>query len=213
MAQRPTRRSGPCRERESSSFYKTACIGLAFLSLTRGNSCSNEVQNPLLKHSAPGDHTPGCKLDDATYVTPEYQISNKLQELPTSTNIPQKRRVRSDASPPESANKARWTGSSAIHPARQHTPQDLDFIRGITTRRQSFEGEPEMLLQNESRPISHEQLVIEVKTIYAGLERMEAKCKDIDEKQLSAAKEKNPEKRTSIKNDQWQALIALHKQV
>ena len=73
--------------------------------------------------------------------------------------------------------------------------------------------QPEMLLQPETRPISHDQLVIEVKGIYAGLVMVEAKCIDIDEKQSTAAQEKDPSKRTMLKNDQYQSLIALHKQL
>lgn len=72
---------------------------------------------------------------------------------------------------------------------------------------------PEMLLQPETRPISHDQLVIEVKGIYAGLVMVEAKCIDIDEKQTAAAQEKDLSKKIQLKNDQWQSLIALHKQV
>ena len=70
-----------------------------------------------------------------------------------------------------------------------------------------------MLLQPETRPISHEQLVVEVKGIYAGLVMVEAKCIDIDERQSAAAQEKDLSKKTELKNDQWQSLIALHKQV
>ena len=76
-----------------------------------------------------------------------------------------------------------------------------------------LETEPEMLLQPDTRPISHEQLVVEVKGIYAGLVMVEAKCIDIDERQSAAAQEKNPNKRINLKNDQWQSLIALHKQL
>ncbi len=75
------------------------------------------------------------------------------------------------------------------------------------------DSELEMLLQPETRPISHEQLVVEVKGIYAGLVMVEAKCIDTDERQSAAAQEKDPSKKTNLKNDQWQSLIALHKQV
>jgi len=78
---------------------------------------------------------------------------------------------------------------------------------------EASEGDPEMLLQPETRPISHEQLVVEVKGIYAGLVMVEAKCIDIDERQSAAAQERDPSKRPELKNDQWQSLIALHKQV
>ena len=75
------------------------------------------------------------------------------------------------------------------------------------------EAEPEILLQPETRPISHEQLVVEVKAIYAGLVMVEAKCIDIDERQSAAAQEKDPSKRGLLNNDQWPSLIALHKQL
>ena len=74
-----------------------------------------------------------------------------------------------------------------------------------------IEPEPELLLQPETRPISHEQLVVEVKGIYAGLVMVEAKCIDVDDKQSVAAQEKDPAKQTRLTPEQWQALIALHK--
>ena len=71
--------------------------------------------------------------------------------------------------------------------------------------------EPEMLSQPETRPISHEQLVTEVKGIYAGLVMVEAKCIDVDDKQSRAAQERDPSKQVKLTAEQWQALIALHK--
>ena len=71
--------------------------------------------------------------------------------------------------------------------------------------------DPEMLIQPETRPISHEQLVTEVKGIYAGLVMVEAKCIDVDEKQSKAAQERDPSKQIKLTAEQWQALIALHK--
>lgn len=70
---------------------------------------------------------------------------------------------------------------------------------------------PEILLQPETRPISHDQLVVEVKGIYAGLVMLEAKCIDVDEKQYIIAQEKTSFRQTSLSNEQWQALIILHK--
>lgn len=76
-----------------------------------------------------------------------------------------------------------------------------------------WKDEPEFLLQPETRPISHDQLVIEVKGIYAGLVMVEVKCIDIDEKQSAAVQGKDRLTRGSLRNDQWQALMALHKQL
>ena len=70
-----------------------------------------------------------------------------------------------------------------------------------------------MLLQRNTILIFHEQLVVEVKGIYAGLALVKGKCIIVDERQLAAAQEKNPLRRINLKIDQWQSLIALHKQV
>ena len=74
------------------------------------------------------------------------------------------------------------------------------------------EPNTEMLQQPETRPISHDQLVIEVKGIYAGLVMVEAKCIDVDEKQSIPA-QKEALRREPLRNDQWQSLIAIHKQL
>ncbi|KAL8853668.1 MAG: hypothetical protein Q9221_001479 [Calogaya cf. arnoldii] len=84
--------------------------------------------------------------------------------------------------------------------------------RSWDTRRDiGVEAQPQMLLQPETRPISHAQLVVEVKGIYHGLVMVEQKCIEVDEKQFAAALERDPSKRTELKDEQWQALIALHK--
>ncbi|KAF3768185.1 hypothetical protein M406DRAFT_75543 [Cryphonectria parasitica EP155] len=57
-----------------------------------------------------------------------------------------------------------------------------------------------MIPQPETRPISQEQLVTEVKGIYAGLVMVESKCTEVDT--AGTAK---------LNNEQWQALIALHR--
>src|SRR6202012_4691469 len=60
-----------------------------------------------------------------------------------------------------------------------------------------------MLLQPETRPISQEQLVNEVKGIYAGLVMVEKKCVEICQQQAQTT--------NKLSNEQWQALIALHR--
>lgn len=64
----------------------------------------------------------------------------------------------------------------------------------------------EMVKQPETRPISQEQLVAEVKGIYAGLVMVESKCIDVDNAQ-NAQNDTSPR----LNNEQWQALIALHR--
>lgn len=60
-----------------------------------------------------------------------------------------------------------------------------------------------MRRQLETRPISEEQLINEVRGIYAGLVMVEKKCMEIDQQQAS--------NKTKLSNEQWQALIALHR--
>ena len=74
------------------------------------------------------------------------------------------------------------------------------------------EAQAEMLLQRDTRPISHDPLVIEVKEIYAVFVMVEAKCIDI-ENQTAAATEKDLPIEIQLKNDQLQSLNALHKQL
>ncbi|KAK5046245.1 hypothetical protein LTR84_008388 [Exophiala bonariae] len=63
--------------------------------------------------------------------------------------------------------------------------------------------EVRMLRQPETRPISQEQLVNEVKGIYAGLVMVEKKCVEICASQSQTT--------NKLSNEQWQALIALHR--
>ncbi|KAF9879594.1 Telomerase-binding protein EST1A [Colletotrichum karsti] len=64
-----------------------------------------------------------------------------------------------------------------------------------------------MIKQPETRPISQEQLVAEVKGIYAGLVMVESKCIEVDNAQSSTSEDSGPK----LNNEQWQALIALHR--
>lgn len=63
-----------------------------------------------------------------------------------------------------------------------------------------------MLKQPETRPISQEQLVAEVKGIYAGLVMVETKCIEVD-----SAQNAQGDSAAKLNNEQWQALIALHR--
>ncbi|KAK0371313.1 hypothetical protein CLIM01_11336 [Colletotrichum limetticola] len=65
---------------------------------------------------------------------------------------------------------------------------------------------PEQLLIGQTRPISQEQLVAEVKGIYAGLDMIESQCIEVDNAQSS-----NNETNPKLNNEQWQALIDLHR--
>jgi hypothetical protein len=66
----------------------------------------------------------------------------------------------------------------------------------------------DIILQPETRPISQEQLVAEVRCIYAGLVMVEAKCIEVDNTLAARAGSGAP---PAFSNEQWQALIALHR--
>ena len=64
-------------------------------------------------------------------------------------------------------------------------------------------GDPSMLLQPDTRPITAEQLGNEVKGIYSGLVMVEKKCVETIAQRASTGER--------LSNDQWQALTALHR--
>jgi hypothetical protein len=81
-----------------------------------------------------------------------------------------------------------------VHPASTPNPnRDLDDPGGDTT----------LFKQPETRPITQEQLVNEVKGIYSGLVMVEKKCVEICQQQAKSTQK--------LSNEQWQALIALHR--
>ena len=69
---------------------------------------------------------------------------------------------------------------------------------------------PDICLQLDSREISQEQLAAEVKSIYSGLSMVEAKCIHVDNAQ-AAAFQSAEKGGSSLAEDHWQALIALHR--
>ncbi|KAK3905590.1 hypothetical protein C8A05DRAFT_12599, partial [Staphylotrichum tortipilum] len=64
----------------------------------------------------------------------------------------------------------------------------------------------EILKQPETRAISQEQLVAEVKGIYAGLVMVESKCIEVNNALTTESEDAK-----NLNNAQWQALIALHR--
>ncbi|PFH59817.1 hypothetical protein XA68_11865 [Ophiocordyceps unilateralis] len=81
--------------------------------------------------------------------------------------------------------------------SRVYTPSrwsSIDYEEPLTA---------EMIRQPETKPISHEQLVLEVKGIYAGLVMIEGKCIEYDSSQEA----------NQLSKEQYHALIALHRSV
>ncbi|KAI0136837.1 hypothetical protein BJ170DRAFT_32564 [Xylariales sp. AK1849] len=90
----------------------------------------------------------------------------------------------------------------------RYAPQDAkssDQRRSNATKDlEPDEGSKRSDSQPVTRPISHEQLIAEVKGIYAGLVIVESKCIEI-QNTLSSVVD------TKLNDAQWQALIALHR--
>lgn len=86
--------------------------------------------------------------------------------------------------------------------------------RGMGPNRPTGGGDPpgdmvnELEKEPETRPISQEQLIAEVKGIYSGLVMVESRCIEVDTAQTSLQDSQDPSK---LKDDQWQALITLHR--
>lgn len=68
----------------------------------------------------------------------------------------------------------------------------------------------DMIKKPEKRPINQEQLVAEVKGIYAGLVMVESKCVEVDIAQGNSAQGAH-NGHPRLNNEQWQAIIALHR--
>ncbi|KAK2761160.1 hypothetical protein FQN54_001681 [Arachnomyces sp. PD_36] len=70
-----------------------------------------------------------------------------------------------------------------------------------------------ILPEPETRPISEDQLVKEVRGIYAGLVMVEKKCIEIDQQQAQLIKKHLEEGGVleKLTKEQWQALIAMHR--
>ncbi|KAI8663476.1 EST1-DNA-bind domain-containing protein [Fusarium keratoplasticum] len=170
----------------------------------KGHVGETSVPNNIAK----SDDTRGAKHQSPPPITSSHALASPSnnrsqahndsdQERPHQNTS--KRRLRTPDDDPRSktpSNEAQDTsrqtqGATAAH---QSSPQP----------RPDEDNTSVMIPQPETRPISQDQLVAEVKGIYAGLVMVETKCIEVDNAQSSNTKSK-------LNNDQWQALIALHR--
>ena len=101
--------------------------------------------------------------------------------------------------PPPEVVDHQSTHADELFPSRQRTRE-----RALNDLEEDMlYDDTRMLLQPETRPISQEQLINEVKGIYAGLVMVEKKCVEICQQQAQTTQK--------LSNEQWQALIALHR--
>ena len=71
--------------------------------------------------------------------------------------------------------------------------------------------DPMTIPQPQTREITQDQLVVEVRGIYAGLVMVEAKYIDVDERQAATAFDNEATQRTRPTDEQWKSPINLHK--
>ncbi|KAI6503206.1 hypothetical protein MCOR10_011814 [Pyricularia oryzae] len=102
------------------------------------------------------------------------------------------------------------TNNARVGPSGQQSRRALGSRGGggVSDATGEVEKVNELVKQPETRPIGQEQLVAEVKGIYAGLVMVENKCIEVDNAQTSL---NNDSASPKLNTDQWQALIALHR--
>ncbi|RYP29533.1 hypothetical protein DL766_005337 [Monosporascus sp. MC13-8B] len=151
---------------------------------------------------SPGDDTPG---------PPSIKRLKSPGARPKSFSPPRRSRGRQDPDFRRSPHAGKlWSPDDAapqsptqkparqrLQPRHQITPAESDVANADneTTK---------LIKQPETRPISQDQLVAEVKGIYAGLVMVESKCIEVDNAQSSQNDAK-------LNDEQWQALTALHR--
>ncbi|KAI1348029.1 hypothetical protein F5Y01DRAFT_318110 [Xylaria sp. FL0043] len=160
------------------------------------------------------DTEPAVSTDDAV-ISPrkkrfKYSLTSIQKSRAQSTSPPRRSRARpqSAASPdPDFLRRAPQQGK-LWDPELDRKPSScLPEHPSIEHRTEPSEEDievPRRIKQPETHPISQEQLVAEVKGIYAGLMMVESKCIEVDNAQSAQVD-------TKLNNEKLQALIALHR--
>ncbi|KAL9098764.1 MAG: hypothetical protein Q9163_005636, partial [Psora crenata] len=169
------------------------------------------------KQRVPGtlhrNHLPSQKLQNTqiTEALPYGSMKHDVSRLPTHQNIGIAGPQILQPKPNNLSRPVELERPSDPKPqdALVDEPDDVDELE----KPDDPEPDTSMLRQPDTRAISHDQLVVEVKGIYAGLVMVEAKCIDVDEKQTVTAPGEDLSKRAPLTHDQWRSLIALHKQL
>jgi hypothetical protein len=141
----------------------------------------------------------------------EHDVPPTRSSVVDKSNIAslQAQKQRAQALQPKT-RKSFQASSNARSPVATNAPAILRNPTVQAAQAPPKEETYDIILQPETRPISQEQLVAEVKGIYAGLVMVEAKCIEVDNKQATLA-QADPSGQPKLNNEQWQALIALHR--
>jgi hypothetical protein len=206
-----------------------------------GDGTSVGSGNPFRDSSlplSPGNSTARPALGEYESISDLYALPREMQSRPqmgkqlwTEDQKPLAKSSVTDAAKisPMVMNKvqANWINRKTRRPFQPPSPQFQSPRNSTSQIPQDNQGRPpptptetdqhtsmlenyDIVLQPETRPISQEQLIAEVKGIYAGLVMVEAKCIEVDIKQATLA-QADPSAQPKLNNEQWQALIALHR--
>ncbi|RDA89182.1 hypothetical protein CP532_0540 [Ophiocordyceps camponoti-leonardi (nom. inval.)] len=207
--------------RSHASLADEADIEQAFQNVTINGSLADGSRTPR-KRPVPGNPPGPDRLPDSgqrgnkRICSPPASVAQQRGSSPPTPG-----RSRADIYadydrtqiPKNTAGRQLWSpDDDFVSSPRPRTPQHHQKPAAFGVPRRPPHARPhhlddgpsfEMIRQPETKPISHEQLVLEVKGIYAGLVMIEAKCIEYDSSQ-----EAKP-----LSQEQYHALIALHRSV
>ncbi|KAI0968873.1 hypothetical protein F4678DRAFT_189625 [Xylaria arbuscula] len=213
-------------ESKHRDYIKGKDIGTLIRDVKRGRMSSSQPAKPLSTRDPGGgggsSGTPGTadEAGSSSFRRQKSPVTSPLkQSRAQSTSPPRRSRARpQNANPidPDFLRRGHQQGklwdpeedelSDPWKPPKKNSSK-LTRPSGTPRGAEVIEEDGEVLRlikQPETRPISQEQLVAEVKGIYAGLMMVESKCIEVDNAQSSQTD-------TKLNNEQWQALIALHR--
>jgi hypothetical protein len=117
--------------------------------------------------------------------------------------IDRRHAVRQHIAPGTTESGNRQFHACRSQPPNQSSPGDCSGVHEWASHHSEQSVSIGMPLQPETHPITKEQLINEVRGIYAGLVMVEKKCIEINRQQSISSH--------ALNDQQWQALIALHR--
>ncbi|KAL2132541.1 hypothetical protein VTI74DRAFT_3652 [Chaetomium olivicolor] len=179
----------------------------------RESSATHSISPPMCSRTKPiaeGAHPSSAKASPSSLDPPPYtpiaSINNRPPPYtPTPSSFPHNNIAASQPPPYNNSNLApplrqRLPTASRHGQRRQRQPPSASVQPPPAP---SYDDSTELIKQPETRSITQDQLVAEVKGIYAGLVMVESKCIEVDTSQAANA--------TKLTHEQWQALVALHR--
>ncbi|EPS34641.1 hypothetical protein PDE_09605 [Penicillium oxalicum 114-2] len=166
---------------------------------TEGSALTPESSYQLLCETQP-KQKPVDPLTSAPYLTMvevAIQAQDQRHSQPGVAHVPGDHRDTMELD----LSISRQTKENQGHGSQLEAPQRP--ILSSSTAKSSASNTTDMFKQPDTNPITEDQLVNEVRMIYAGLVMVERKCCEVDKQQM--------ESNATLTRPQWQALISLHR--